>query len=93
MFSFINEFLNDVPKKTKTATNNKAFKYVNFNNEIFYLQNFKDIISFSNETIIVKLFSGELNIIGTNLTINEISHKFLCISGKISKIEVFNAEK
>lgn len=91
MFSFINEFLNDFDFKTKSATKNNAFKYVNFNNEIFYLQSFKDIISFSDEEIIVKLFEGEISISGSNLTIKEISQRFLCIKGKISKIEVQNA--
>lgn len=91
MFSLINDFLNDFDFKTKSVSNKNAFKYVNFNNEIFYLQNFKDIISFSPEQIIVKLFEGEIGLIGTNLTIKEISSKYICIYGKISKIEVQNA--
>lgn len=91
MFSFINEFLNDFDFKTKSATKLNAFKYCNFNNEIFYLQNFKDIISFSPEEIVVKLFEGEISLVGTDLKIKEISHKFLCIYGKICKIEVQNA--
>lgn len=91
MFSLINEFLNDFDFKTSTVSKNGAFKYVNFNNEVFYLQNFKDIISFSNEQIIIKLFSGEISIFGENLKLKEISHKFVCIQGKINKIEVQNA--
>lgn len=91
MFSLISNFLNDVDVKTKTATNNKAFKYVNFNNEIFYLQNFKDIISLSSDEIILKLNSGEASVVGENLKIHEISKKYICICGKIHKIEVSNA--
>ncbi len=91
MFSLINEFLNDFDFKTKTATKNNAFKYVNFNNEVFYLQNFKDLISFSSECIIIKLFEGEISIFGSDLKIKEISHRFICVSGKIVKIEVQNA--
>ncbi len=91
MFSLINEFLNDFDFKTSTVSKKGAFKYVNFNNEIFYLQNFKDIISFSDELIIIKLFSGEISIFGTSLKLKEISHKFVCVQGKISKIEVQNA--
>lgn len=90
MFSFIDDFLNNLDATTKTATNYKSFKYVNFNNEIFYLQNFKDIISLGDEEIIVKLFSGEISINGANLKIDEISDKFICIKGKITKIEVIN---
>ena len=56
MFSLIDEFLNDFDFKTKSASKVGAFKYVNFNNEIFYLQNFKDIILLSSEQIIIKLF-------------------------------------
>lgn len=90
MFSLINDFLNDFDFKTKTATNLKAFKYVNFNNEIFYLQNFKDIISFCEDEIVVKLYSGDIKILGKNLKIKEISHKYICIYGKIEILQVNN---
>ncbi len=91
MFSLISNFLSDVDIKTKTATKASAFKYVNFNNEIFYLQNFKDIISFSSEDIVIKLNSGEITISGQNLKVHEISKKYICICGNIIKIEVLNA--
>lgn len=90
MFSFINEFLNDMNVKTKNAVKSKSFKYVNFNGEVFYFQNFKDIILISTEEIILKLFSGEVSICGENLKINEISNKFISLSGKIVKVEVRN---
>lgn len=88
MFSFISEFLNDVDVKSEKTQNN--FKFVSFNGEVFYLQNFKDIISFNDEFVVVKLNSGELEICGQKLKINEISQKFICISGKINKVEVRN---
>ena len=91
MFSFINEFLNDLNIETKSKTIGKNFKYVNFNGEVFYIQNFKDIISFSSEEIILKLFSGEISVVGENLSIKELSKKFICISGKILKVEVSGA--
>ena len=91
MFSFINEFLNDMNVKTKDAVKKNSFKYVNFNGEVFYFQNFKDILTISSEEIILKLFSGEVSISGENLKINEISHKFISLSGKIIKVEVKNA--
>ena len=91
MFSLINDFLDEVEVKSSSATSTKAFKYVNFNNEIFYLQNFKDIISFSSTEIFIKLNSGEAQIYGQNLHIEEISHKYICVVGKINKIEVINA--
>ena len=64
--------------------------YVNYNGEVFYFQNFKDIISFSSEEVILKLFNGEASIKGENLKINEISTKFISLSGKILKVEVIN---
>lgn len=76
--------------KTKSAVKNKSFKYVNFNGEVFYFQNFKDIIQISGEEIILKLFNGEASICGENLKINEISQKFISLSGKIVKVEVRN---
>lgn len=91
MFSFIDEFFNDTNVKTKTISKKGSFKYVNYNNEVFYLQNFKDIISYSNEEIILKLFSGEVSITGIELKINEISQKYICLTGKINKVEVRNA--
>jgi len=91
MFNFINEFFNDVNVSTKSAVKNSSFKYVNFNGEVFYIQNFKDIISFSSEEIILKLFSGEISVVGENLSIKELSKKFICISGKILKVEVSGA--
>ena len=90
MFGFINEFLNDLNVKTKSAVKNNSFKYVNFNGEVFYFQNFKNIITISSEEIILKLNSGEASICGENLIINEISHKFICLTGKITKVEVKN---
>lgn len=90
MFSFINEFLNDFNVKTKNAVKKNSFKYVNFNGEVFYFQNFKDIITISSEEIILKLFAGEVSISGKNLKINEISHKFISLSGQIVKVEVKN---
>lgn len=90
MFSFINEFLNDINVKTKGAVKSKSFKYVNYNGEVFYFQNFKDIILISNEEIILKLFSGEVSISGENLEIKEISNKFISLTGKILKVEVRN---
>lgn len=90
MFSFIDEFLNDINVETKSNKKSKRFKYVNFNGEVFYFQNFKDIITFSSEEVILKLFNGEASIKGENLKINEISTKFISLSGKITKVEVTN---
>ena len=90
MFSFIDEFLNDLNVETKSNKQFKRFKYVNYNGEVFYFQNFKDIISFSSEEVILKLFNGEASIKGENLKINEISTKFISLSGKILKVEVTN---
>ena len=90
MFSFIDEFLNDMNVETKSAVKSKSFKYVNFNGEVFYFQNFKDIITFSSEEVVLKLYKGEVSISGENLKINEISTKFISLSGKIKKVEVTN---
>lgn len=90
MFSFINEFLNDNEIETESSLKNN-FKYANFNNRIFYFQNFKDILTFSCEEIVLKLFNGEVSISGKELKIKEISKNFIVISGIINKIEVINA--
>lgn len=89
MFSLIDEFLDDREIRTKALSKNN-FKYVNFNGEVMYFQNFKDIITFSPDEVVLKLFSGEVSIIGTNLKIREISQKYIALSGKIKSVEVTN---
>lgn len=88
MFNFINEFFNDINVTTNKAVKNNSFKYVCFNNEIFYIQNFKDIIAFSSNEVVIKLYSGEMSVLGEDLKIVELSKKYICIKGKIDKIEV-----
>lgn len=89
MFSLIDEFLDDREIRTKALSKNN-FKYVNFNGEVMYFQNFKDIITFSPDEVVLKLFSGEVSIIGTNLKIREISQRYIALSGKIKSVEVTN---
>lgn len=91
MFNFINEFFNDINVTTNKAVKRNSFKYVCFNGEIFYAQNFKDIIIFSESEVIIKLFNGELSVMGKNLKIVELSKKFICIKGNIEKVEVHSA--
>lgn len=91
MFNFINEFFNDINVTTNKAVKKNSFKYVNFNSEIFYIQNFKDLISFSEDEIIIKLYNGELSVVGENLMIVELSKKYICLKGKIVKVEVCSA--
>lgn len=91
MFSLINEFLDDSEIKTNSTHSKNNFKYVNFNGEVMYFQNFKDIISFSGEEIILKLFCGEASIFGSDLKIREISKRYIALSGKIKGVEVTNA--
>ncbi|MBE5746344.1 MAG: hypothetical protein E7359_03550 [Clostridiales bacterium] len=86
----MNEFLNDLNIETKSKTIGKNFKYVNFNGEVFYFQNFKDILTFSSEEVVLKLFNGEASITGENLKIKEISPNFISLTGKILKVEVLN---
>lgn len=91
MFNFINEFFNDVNVTTNKALRKNSFKYVCFNGEIFYIQNFKDIITFSESEVIIKLFNGEISVSGENLKLEELSKKFICIKGRILKVEVHSA--
>lgn len=84
MFGFLNEFLNDVnvPKLS-----NKSFKMLNIDGKFLYIENFKKIISVNKNEINIKLFSGEINVFGENLSVKEIGIKSINISGKILKIE------
>lgn len=89
MFNFIAEFLNDMPKDT---LKNDSFRYFNYGGKFICVQNFKDILVYSKEEIVLKLKSGEISLIGKEMTIKELSDNYIVISGVIKNVEVNGVE-
>ena len=76
----IEEFLTD------KLEDKNGFKYTNYNNKVVVIENIKNLLSCSQEEIIIKLKQGEINIKGKELKIKELGKTVICISGKINFI-------
>lgn len=85
MFNLINEISDMSGLPINEAVG--AYKYVNIGGRTVYVQNYKDVLSFNEEEIILKLKDGELKIIGENLNIKDLNLNSIVISGVISLIE------
>ena len=79
MFDFIDEIID-----LKNIV--KSYRYVNVGGSNLYVQGFKEIVSFSPETIILKLNKSSLKIYGSNLTIKELNINSINVIGKIDSV-------
>lgn len=78
------DFVNDISEIKNTIN---GYRYQNYGGEILIVQGYKDILLFDEENIVLKLKTGELQIKGSNLTINEYSGNSVIIKGKIASVE------
>lgn len=90
MFSFLQE-INDFLELPMTSTVT-GYKYVNLGGKLLYVQGYKDILSFSETEVILKLKQGELKVKGKNLNIKELNLNSIVIEGKIVLIEQVGGE-
>jgi sporulation protein YqfC len=90
MFSFLQE-INDFLELPITSTV-AGYKYVNLAGKLLYVQGYKDILSFSELEVILKLKEGELKIKGKNLNIKELNLNSIVIEGKIAQVEQIGGE-
>ena len=90
MFSFLEE-INDFLELPMTSTIT-GYKYVNLAGKLLYVQGYKDILSFSQEDVTLKLKDGELKIKGKNLNIKELNLNSIVIEGKIAIVEQIGGE-
>lgn len=80
MFNFINEF--------GLTGQVKGYKYVNFNGEKVYVQGFKNLLNFDENSVTLKLKDAEMKIEGTMLNIEELGTDCILIQGKIVSVKV-----
>jgi sporulation protein YqfC len=85
MFNFLND-INDLLQVPITNTFSD-YKYVNLSGKVIYVQGYKDVLTFSQTNIILKLKSGELNITGENLNIKDLNLNSIVIEGVIKIVE------
>lgn len=79
MFDFFNE-LTDF----KNVVND--YRYTVIGGEIIYVQGFKEIVSFSNEMVLLRLNKNSLKIYGKNLIIKELNKTSISVNGKIDSV-------
>ena len=85
MFHFFNE-INDLLQVPVTNVLN-GYEYINLSGKAIYIQGYKDILSFNEEHIILKLKKGELHIKGENLNIRDLNLNCILIEGRIFIVE------
>lgn len=81
MFGFINDYL----KKFDLKDDN--FRLVFVDGNFVCAQGFKNVLKIDETEVVLKLISEELKIIGSNLTIQELSNSEILICGKIFRVE------
>ena len=67
------------------ALRNKNYYICLYQNHI-YIYNYEEILSFTNDIILVKIDNFNLKIKGTNMHIKKMEHSELLISGLISGV-------
>lgn len=77
----IEEFLTDGKVK------NMSFIYTNYGNNTLSVEGIKDLISSTDECIILKMKKGEINVKGKNLIVSELGKNTIVICGNIISIE------
>lgn len=81
MFNFFNEFT--------LSKELKGYRYVNINGKQVYVQGFKNLLLISDEKIILKVDDKEIEILGTNLNIQELGNKVILINGNICGVNEY----
>lgn len=84
------DFFEDIAKKTGLPFNilNNGFRVINFCNQSVYIEGFKNIISFENSEISIKLSKGIVKITGENLKIKAMNLEDITIVGNIFSTEI-----
>ncbi len=84
------DFFEDIAKKTGLPFNilNNGFRVINFCNQSVYIEGFKNIISFENSEISIKLSRGIVKVTGENLKIKEMNLEDITIVGNIFSTEI-----
>lgn len=65
-----------------------GFRIINFCNKSVYVENYKAIVLFENEEVLIKLPKGLVSILGKNLKINKLNVSSIIINGEINLVKV-----
>jgi len=88
MFNFFDEIKSCVKK----IDFNHQYNIVNVSGKIVYVEGHKGLDLLSKNLICLKLKKGRIKIEGKDFVLRELYDDCIKISGKIEKIEVFDAE-
>ena len=86
MFGFLEEIENLTGLPFEVLKN--GFRVINYSNKCVYVENYKNIISFSKTEVSLKISKGIVLIFGENLKIKKSNTSSIFISGKISSLKV-----
>lgn len=87
MFNFFDE----IKKGMKDINFSNQFNIVNVSGKLAYVEGHKGLALLSKEKINLNLKKGKVSIEGEDLILRELYDECVKISGKIKKIEVFDA--
>lgn len=88
MFNFFDEIKSCV----KNIEIKNKYNIVNVSGKIVYIEGHKGLSLLSKAVMCLKIKKGSIKIEGENLVLRELYDECVKISGKIQKIEVFDAE-
>ena len=86
MFNFFNEI------KSCVGEIKNKYNIVNMSGKLVYVEGHKGLALLSKNIICLKIKKGSIKVEGENLSLKELYEECVKISGKIEKIEVFDAE-
>lgn len=86
MFNFFNEI------KSCVGEIKNKYNIVNMSGKLIYVEGHKGLALLSKNIICLKIKKGSIKVEGENLSLKELYEECVKISGKIEKIEVFDAE-
>ena len=85
MFNFFYE----IKKKINTKNGDfESYNIVNISGKALYIEGHKGLLVLSNEKIVVKLKQAQVEVLGRELFLAELTENTLLIEGKIIKVEV-----
>ena len=84
MFNFFNE----IKSKCKGVQDVVLpYQSVMLGNFLLYVEGFSSLITYTKETIVFKVKSGVITVVGKDLQIKEMSPSIITITGEISQVE------
>lgn len=84
MFNFFNE----IKSKFKGVQDVVLpYQSVMLGNFLLYVEGFSSLITYTKETIVFKVKSGVITVVGKDLQIKEMSPSIITITGEISQVE------